>query len=213
MSAICCSLRHFSISCLIYFIDFAAGFLQLWVLAKLAWRYWYCYQFVFIFYFLNQHKCFIFMVCWLCYHKLRNFSCLVFDTWYFDCMYFRLGLCIFFYKKQRCSACLFWLLILPASNCTFHIFENLKFLVWSFSCDFVADWSFDQHCHLLSFGLCKTVVWFCWLCVIDFFVLVSVKNLVLIYLQRWQRDWLGLSFSWSIEFDVAISFLSLSIFE
>ena len=48
------------------------------------------------FYSLNQHKCCIFMVCWLGYHNFRNFSCLVFDTWCFDCMYFRLGLCIFF---------------------------------------------------------------------------------------------------------------------
>jgi hypothetical protein len=82
---------------LIYFIDFAANWLfttlgsckvGLTVLVLVS----------VCFYFLNQHKCYIFMVCRLGYHKFRNFSCLVFDTWCFNCMYFRLGLCIFLCK-------------------------------------------------------------------------------------------------------------------
>ena len=82
---------------LIYFIDFAENRLfttlcsckvGLTVLVLLS----------VCFYFLNQHKCCIFTVYWLGCHKFRSFICLLFETRCFDCMYFRLGLCIFLCK-------------------------------------------------------------------------------------------------------------------
>jgi hypothetical protein len=126
--------------------------------------------------------------------------------------------CAFFFQYQLRSACLFWFLFLPASNCTIQWFLrtlNFQFvhLVATSHAQIETFFSIVVYYHLE----CITAVSYCWLWLADSWFHYycnseeGVKNFVKVYLQRGRRYWLGLSFSWSTEFDVAISSLFLSI--
>jgi hypothetical protein len=102
--------------------------------------------------------------------------------------------CAIFYEYQRCSASLFLLLFLPASNCTFHF--NSIFLLWLLMQKIGTLISIVVYYHLE----CVTAVSYCLLWLAESWFQHScnsekgVKNFLLIYLQRGWRYWWGVFF-------------------